>query len=239
MPPTKQSDLSVSLVIPVFNEAQNIEKVADVVLGSLRKQCTTYELIIVNDGSTDSTGQVIDRLAAADNHIKAVHNETNRGMGYTLRRGLSLAGMSYVGSFPGDDAMDQQALDDLLGLIGQADVVGYTIANPEFRSWRRRLVSYGFTVSMNILFGLKIQYFNGHAFYRTELVKNMPLYSTCHSVLAEILIRLVKGGHTYKMIPIKQFERTHGATTAFRMKTLRSVLWDMGRLFWDIRIRSA
>src|SRR4051812_33284456 len=99
-------DVSLSIVIAAYNEEGNLEDVVRTVLGVLESKYSTYEIVIVDDASTDSTGKLADQLAAKHPQVKVLHNDKNGGMGFSLWRGMKSTSMDYVGSFPGDRAMD-------------------------------------------------------------------------------------------------------------------------------------
>ena len=214
---------SISLAIPAYNEEKNIELAVQSAIKGMGDRFSSYEIIIVNDGSSDATGEIIDRLAKANPSIKAVHHEKNRGMGESLWTGFKLATKEYVGSYPGDDGLEIVTWGEMLDLLGQADVVCYSIKNPEFRPWRRRIVSWLFVKMLNIVFNLSVDYYNGHAIYRREDIQSLKLITGGHTLLSECLIRLLKRGRTLKMIPTLQIERKFGNTKAFTLKNFIAV----------------
>ncbi|HAL45066.1 MAG TPA: glycosyltransferase family 2 protein, partial [Phycisphaerales bacterium] len=79
---------SLSVFFPCYNEQENVERVARSALELLESLGIDYEVIIVDDGSKDNTGQIADKLSAENNHIKAVHHSPNRGYGAALQSGF-------------------------------------------------------------------------------------------------------------------------------------------------------
>ena len=228
---------SLSIVIAAYNEEGNLQDSIQAVVDALQDRFSSYEILVVDDGSIDGTSAIVQKMSAANPSIQLIQNEHNSGMGFSLWKGMRRATKDYVTSFPGDNGLDGKSFAEMLQLIGQADVIGYYIANPEFRSMSRRFISHAFTTLMNALFGLRLRYYNGHAIYKAEHIKSLKVQSAAHSLLAEVLIRLLKAGRTYKAIPTIQHERKHGTTKAFRFKTIRSVLVSVFSLFCDVRVK--
>jgi glycosyltransferase involved in cell wall biosynthesis len=87
---------TLSLVLPAYNEAENIEIVVRRALDVLPQFTTDFEVIVVNDGSRDATPEIVDRLAAEDVRVKAVHHPVNRGYGDAVKSGFKASACDYV-----------------------------------------------------------------------------------------------------------------------------------------------
>ncbi len=221
---------SLSIVIPAFNEEGNLEAAVGSVLTALQGHVSSYEILIFNDGSSDATGKIADELARLNSSIKAVHNDGNQGLGYSLRKGFDLASQDYVTWCAGDNPMFQESLSEMFSKTGQADVISSYVANPEFRSPTRRFVSATYVAIMNILFGLKLRYYNGFAIYRTDLVKKFRTSTQGFSFLAELLILLVKSDHSYIEVPTHHRLRSHGKSNAFNLRNFLDIQKTLVRL---------
>ena len=117
---------SLSVFFPCYNEEGNVERVVGEALDVLPSVSDDFEIIIVNDGSGDRTGEIADRLAAADGRIRAVHHETNKGYGAALRSGFAAATKQLVFYTDGDGQFDIRELSELLPLARRYDIVsGY------------------------------------------------------------------------------------------------------------------
>jgi dolichol-phosphate mannosyltransferase len=195
-------------------------------------------LLIFDDGSTDRTGLIADRLAVENQHIKVVHNPRNMGFGYNFNRGAELARMDYVTFFPGDNEVPGNGFRAMLEAAGSTEIVVCYLSNVHARTWSRRLISAGFVDLINLLFGLKLRYYNGLSMYPRTLLESVPLQSNGFACLAATLVRLIRSGHSYIEIPFETVVRRHGRTKAFRLKNVMSVLGTIARLFWDVRIRN-
>ena len=229
---------SISIVIPALNEEGNLESTVSDILKSLDNRFESYELLIFNDGSSDQTGPIADRLAANDPHIKAIHNPQNRGLGYNIRKGFEIASKEYVMWYPGDNGMQQKSLAEMFRHAGEADIIIPIIANPEFRSYSRRVISKAYVVLMNFLFGLKLQYYNGVCIYKSESVKRFKTSTQGFSFLAELLVLLIKSGHSYVEIPTFHRLRAHGKSNAFNWRNLLDVQKTLLRLIGIIYFKT-
>jgi glycosyltransferase involved in cell wall biosynthesis len=104
---------TISLIVPALNEEAVIEEVVHQIRERVRARAANYEIILVDDGSQDSTGQIMERLAAEDPGIRVLHNTTNAGLGASFQRGLAEARLDYVMLLCGMAVCLRPACDDL------------------------------------------------------------------------------------------------------------------------------
>ena len=102
----------VTIVIPAFREEGNIEAAIDSAQRVARKAALDYEIIVVDDGSPDKTGDFARLKAQTDPHIRVAVNAANEGFGYSFSRGVKMASKEFVTSFPGDNDMSARSLKD-------------------------------------------------------------------------------------------------------------------------------
>src|SRR5579885_1018892 len=141
--------------MPALNEDEHLEAAVNAVRSAFEGLCP-YEIIIVDDGSTDRTGELADCLAARDRGISVVHNPTNFGLGKAYWTGVELARHEYVLMVPGDDETPASTIRKVAEQQGTADLVLTFTSNGWVRSIRRRVVSNLFTGIVNTLFGLRL-----------------------------------------------------------------------------------
>lgn len=227
---------SLSMIIPALNEEDNLRGAVSTVLEAIGNRSANYELLVFDDGSTDLTGQIADGLAASNPRIRVIHNPHNFGLGYNFTRGVELARMDYIAWFPGDNEVPGEALRSILDAVGSAEIVVPYIANPSVRSLPRRLLSWGFVSLINLLFGLRLRYYNGLCVFPRRLLLSVPLQSHGFAYMAAILVRLIRAGHSYVEVSMPTGIRQHGQTKAFRLKNVLSVLGTVTGLFWEVRV---
>ncbi|MBI2446218.1 MAG: glycosyltransferase family 2 protein [Parcubacteria group bacterium] len=213
---------SVSIAVIALNEAGNIENAIKNVIDATRKQdFLDFEILAINDGSSDDTGKIIDELAAQNRHIKAFHNSRPRGLGYDFRIAASLASKDYFGWFPGDNETLPGTITAILEQIGKADIIIPYTVNREVRSIYRRFLSTAFVTLFNVIFGLKIKYFNGPCFFKRDLLKTVEMTTDGPAYMAEILVQLVRRKDaSYVEVPMYIKKRDYGASHVLKWKNV-------------------
>lgn len=231
-----EKNRSISVIIISLNEAGNINNVVDLVLNFLQKEdLNDYELILINDGSTDGTGKIIDDLAAMNDRIKSVHNPTKKGLGYDFRTGISLASKDYVGWFPGDNEVSPETIKNIFREIGKTDIIIPVYAiKPLGRSRYRRMLSTTYVALFNIIFGLRLKYFNGPCFFRRQLLNEVAMSTDGPAYMAEILVQLVKRGVPYIEVPMYFKPRSYGKTSVLKWKNVYLIAETIIRLFFRL-----
>ncbi|MCX6813558.1 MAG: glycosyltransferase family 2 protein [Candidatus Azambacteria bacterium] len=228
---------SVSIIIPAYNEEKKLAPTVNFILETLdRNNINDFEVIIFDDASTDKTGEVADELASKYSQIKVIHNPKNMNLGFNITRGFQLATKEYVGFVPGDNETDSESLDNILQVLGKADIIVPYIKNPEVRPWGRRFLSRAYVLIINTAFNLKTRYFNGLCFFKTSMVKKVPVTTYGFSYMTEILVKLLKSGATFVEVPMINKVRERGSTKAFRPKNVASVFKTFLTLFWQVQI---
>lgn len=229
---------SITVIIPAYNEAGNIENTTQSILNGLNNLgFENFEILIFNDASTDNTGKISDNLALENRRIKVIHNNPNKGFGYNYQKGIELAQYDYSVMFPGDNVITEASVRDLLSKTGQADIIISYVTNPELRTFTRRTISKAFTILVNFLFGLNVAYYNGSPIIKTALVRATPRTTSGFAYMAEILVQLLKSGHKYIEIATNIQPRTYGKSTAFKLKNFYSVGKTLLSLFWRIHFK--
>ena len=224
---------SVSIIIPVYNCQDTLEAAIKDVNRIANKLFDDYELLIFNDHSTDKTGEVLKRLAKKNSKIKAFHNKKNMNVGYSYRVGIKLAKKNYIMLLPGPDTLTMESLENYASKLGQADVVASYTGNKKSRLFYRLIISNLASAALNLLFGLHLKYYFGQQMYKTSLVKKVKMTTNSFGIYPEILVRLIKAGHTYKEVPIVALQDTI-STTAFRIRNIFGIITVVIKLFFEV-----
>jgi len=224
----------VTIIIPAFREEANIGAALDSVVWAAHQASVDYEIIVVDDGSPDSTGERAALKAKTDPCIRVVANAANEGFGYSFARGVKMAGKEFVTVFPGDNDMSAVSLKDLIEARGSTDIVISYMRKTTKRSLFRRCVSKMFVLTMNTLFGLKLKYYNGSFICRTDSLAAIPIKSTGLAALAECVVRLLKQGCSWKAIYFEHTGRQHEKSKAFNLKSVSAILKTIWVLWWDL-----
>lgn len=225
----------ITVVVPAFNEEANVADAIHTVEKAFKGYSQDYEILVVNDGSSDQTGQIAQREADKDPRVRVVHNEKNSGHAFTLNRGYKLASKDYVTVFPGDNEISADYLRTFLSEMGKADLIISYMVSMKNRPLYRRFLSHSFVIILNILFGLRLKCYNGATLYRTEDVRCLEIKSSQGmTILAECLIRLIKSGATYKEVPFDFIGRKGGTSRALSLKNLLECFKVVCILFRDV-----
>jgi glycosyltransferase involved in cell wall biosynthesis len=225
----------ISIIVPALNEAATLAAAVQRCRQAASRHFADHEIIVIDDGSTDDTGRIADRLARTDARVQVVHHERPRNLGRAYKAGLARARFPYVLLFPGDDEGSDEQLDAVMTRAGSADVVVNYIANPEIRPWHRRVLSRVFVSLLNALFGLRLRYYNGTVLHRTDLVRGITIRTDSFAYQAEALIKLLKAGHSYVEVGTPIAPRGAGRTKAFRLVNTLAVGRAVLRLLADVR----
>ncbi len=231
--PARLAELSVFL--PCYNEAENIRRVAGEVRAFLPEVADDFELILVDDGSADGTGELADALADEDEHIRAVHHETNRGYGGALQSGFRAAGKAWVFYTDGDGQFDIRELPRLLPHAGEYDIVsGYR----EHRSDSpvRRLNAWLWGLLVKAVLGFRSRDVDSaFKLYRREIFDAIAMKSTGALIDAEILARARRAGYTLKEVPVSHRPRVAGEQTGANLAVILRAFRELWKLRADIR----
>ena len=225
---------TLSIVVLTYNVKGSLKDAVNSVLKAVKGKFRDYEVIISDGGSSDRTLEIADNLALKNKKIKVLRNK-NIGMGYSYWKGVEMASMDYCTMFPGDNENSGVYFAKTLSKIGEADIIiPYTI-NQKVRTFHRRVISDAFVWLMNNMFNLKLRYYNGNAIYRTKDLRKLKIRAKNFSYNSEILVRLIKSGHSYSEIGIKI--KPTNQTTAFSIKNIFEVIKNLVLLFNDINIK--
>ena len=230
MAPEKQSapsiskgdgKISLSIVVPAYNEEALILHTVEHLLAISHQWVDDIEIIIVNDGSSDRTPEIIDQLAAKHGAIHAYHQNPNRGFGATVRKGFENSTKTYVMVCPVDYLFTLEDFDIYLALIKYSDIViGYRRHRRQKLPLNRRLVSSVYHILVNMFFKLNFFDVNWIHMYHREQV---PLFigdSDGVFFLAENIIKAKRQGLKITGVDVNYVERTAGVATGIQSSTI-------------------
>lgn len=221
---------SLSLVIPVFNERKLIEECVKMCVEALSRHFKEFELILVDDGSTDGTGEIMDQSAKNDDRIKVIHNIVNLNVGVSVQRGLVSATKEFVVHNAVDLPLAVEDISDLIGYAREHDVLvlerksyaGYTLWR-----WVTSKINRGL---IRVLFGCKIHDLNFTQIYRRDVIPRiLPLAKSPAFTTPEMIIRALRLGLRVKTVPVEYRPRTHGKGAFGRPHDMLWSLYDMLR----------
>ena len=224
---------ALSFFFPAYNEEENVDAVVAEALTTLPRFADRFEIVIVDDGSRDRTGELADRLAAADPRVRVVHHRPNRGYGGAVRSGLESARLPYVFFTDGDRQFQLADLGLLLGEIDGADaVVGYRAKRMD--PPRRLFIAWVYKQVIRVLFGGGFRDVDcAYKLFRTEIFQRAPLADVRSNgafFSAELLLRLRLSGLRVREVAIPHYPRVAGLAAGAAPKVVLRTLRDMALL---------
>ncbi|MDA9101211.1 glycosyltransferase family 2 protein [Omnitrophica bacterium] len=230
---SSSSKFSLSVVLPVYNEEDNLRPVVTSIHTYFKRlPIHAFEIIIVNDGSTDRTAEVIEDLKRELPAVKAVRHPLNRGYGAALTTGFRHASLEYIFFM---DADCQFHIRDISKLLGHKDhfdlVIGYRIKRAD--SWLRRINAWFYKQFVWLMLGIRFKDLDCafKLFPKKVLNSLQPLRSHGALINAEFLKKAVLKGYTLKEVPVHHYQRRFGQQSGANLK----VIVRMFREYWKLR----
>ncbi len=218
----------LTVVVPAWNEEQRLTSTVEEIIATANQHLHAYEVIIVNDGSTDQTAEVSEGLATRFPGIHVVHHPVNHGVGAAFHTGLSLARHPYLTLVPGDNAFHPSGLATVFALVGQTEMIVSYRANPQARTPFRRLLSRLCTLSMRLVAGQPIR--DAHSLYvfPVGLARQVPR-NTGYGYHIETLSTLLRSGVSYREVPVVLNPRPDSSSKVMRFGVLMRLMATMAR----------
>jgi glycosyltransferase involved in cell wall biosynthesis len=205
--------LEISAVLPAFNEEENLEAVARDLIESLARVAGRFEVIIVDDGSTDGTAKIADDLARGDERVSVVHHESNKGYGAALVSGFKAARMDWIFFMDSDGQFEPAEVEKLIELTRETDfVAGFraTRADP----WQRLAYGKLFSAIVRALFGVRARDVNcAFKLFKKELIEGHEFIAAGALINAELLSVAKKRGVDPVETPVTHKPRLAGRST--------------------------
>jgi glycosyltransferase involved in cell wall biosynthesis len=221
----------------MYNEEGNVEHAVTSALAVLAGVSDCYEVIVVDDGGRDRTGEIADRLAAANPLVRVVHHPVNRGYGAALRSGFAAARHPIVAFVDGDNQFDLDELPLLLGPLDRSDIVsGYRITRNDPPV--RRLNAFMYNWLARTLFDIPVRDVNcGFKIYRREMLDRVlpRLRSTGALINVEIFARARKVGANVTEVGVHHFPREAGRPTGGNPGVIFRAFRELLELWRELR----
>jgi glycosyltransferase involved in cell wall biosynthesis len=229
---------SISVVFPMYNEEAYLERAVAAAQEVLETFAPDHEIIIVDDASTDRTGELADALARADPRVKALHNEHNRKLGGTLRAGYAVATKDLILYSDADLPFDFREVARGVRLLDyqQADVLAAYRFDRTSEGPLRTLYTLAYSALIRTLFHLRYRDVNfSFKLFRRSLLDRMVLKSEGSFIDAEFLVRAKKAGASIIQIGVDYFPRSRGNSTLASPRVILKILLEMARLWRELR----
>jgi glycosyltransferase involved in cell wall biosynthesis len=232
----RRRELSISAVVPAYNEEALIEQTVRRVAAVLTQLVHNFEVVVTNDGSRDATGQILARLRQTDPglHLRVVTHSVNRGYGAALASGFEAATADLILMLDADGQFDVAELVHLMAAMDDETdlVIGYRAqrADPPMRL----LNAWGWKQLVNGLFGYTARDVDcASKLFRREVWASMHVASRGATFSAEFLIASRRLGFRVKEVPVSHFPRTAGAPTGANPRVIARAFIEL----FELRLR--
>ncbi|MBE2200746.1 MAG: glycosyltransferase family 2 protein [Anaerolinea sp.] len=233
------NNMSISAFFPAYNDAGTIPSMVITVLLTLRELTDDYEVIVINDGSKDHTGAVLDELARIyPNEVRVVHHQKNRGYGGALRSGFAHATKEWIFYTDGDAQYDPRELKNLAQLASdKVDFInGWKIErnDPLHRIVIGRLYQY----VIKLVFSLKLRDVDcDFRLMRRAVFDKVELTADSGVICVEMMKKVQDAGFRLVETPVHHFHRAYGKSQFFNFRRLARVAYDLGKLWRRLVLR--
>lgn len=227
----------LSLFFPAYNEEDNLVNTVEKAIPVLEKVAQKYEVIVVNDGSKDRTGQIAEKLAKKYDFLRVIAHSPNKGYGEALKSGFYNSKYEWVVFTDSDGQFDFGEVSKLLERKNEADIVaGYRINRQD--SLTRKVFGWGWTLLAKTLLGIKVRDVDcAFKLVKKEVIEKIPkLQSTRGGMISpELLGKARKAGFKIAEVGVHHYPRKSGKQTGANLKVIFKSFIDLGKLWWQLR----
>lgn len=226
---------SLSVVLPAFNEEHNIRDTVEGAREVLFDVATSWEIILVNDGSHDATARICDELACEFPEVRAIHHESNKGYGAALKSGIIAARNDFVFFSDSDGQFDLEDLINFVGWASHCDIVaGYRRKRSD--PFHRLVNAWGWKMLVRTVLGVKVRDIDcAFKLFRREVFERIQIRSVGAMVNTEILAQAARFGMKIKEIPVAHYPRYHGKSTGANLRVIVKAFRELFRLWRVLR----
>lgn len=227
----------ISVFFPAYNDGGTIASMVLSAILVLQSLTDDYEVIVVNDGSSDYTREILDELERRYQAVRIVHHEKNRGYGGALRTGFSEASKEFIFYTDGDAQYDVR---DLPALWKEMDdgvdmVQGYKMGRSD--PLHRVIIGRVYHWMANLAFGLHLKDVDcDFRLMRRSIFDKVRLNSDSGVICVEMMKKIKDGGFQINEVPVHHYHRAYGQSQFFNFRRILRVGRDLFKLWWELRL---
>ncbi len=225
----------ISVIMPALNEEENIRDAVTNTLKAFVNLSINGEVVVINDGSTDKTKDIVNEIIKNDDRVKLVNHTTPHGVGKSFWDGVDHSTKEVVSMFPGDNENDPWETLRYFDLLDHVDIVVPFVFNKEARPFFRNVLSYVYRFIINATFHVNLNYTNGTVLYRKAILGDVNNRSSGFFYQTDILIRLLNKSYLFAEVPYRLGVRK-GLSKAVSFPSLLQVMRGYLRLVRDMKI---
>jgi glycosyltransferase involved in cell wall biosynthesis len=229
---------SLSIFFPAYNDAGTIASLALIAHMTARQLTRDYEVIVIDDGSPDHTGELLDEMARHFPWLKIVHHGTNRGYGGALRTGFQTASKDLIFYTDGDAQYDPREMTRLFeAFSSEVDFVnGYKIGRSD--PLHRIVIGRVYHWFVRTMFRLHLRDVDcDFRLMRRSVFEKVVLTRSSGVICVELMKKVQDHGFRIAQVPVHHFHRTYGKSQFFNFPRVGRTLVDLTRLWWELVVR--
>jgi glycosyltransferase involved in cell wall biosynthesis len=227
--------ISITAFFPAYNDQNTIEGIVRTVAQEMAKVTDDFEVVVVDDGSRDNTGPLLDRLAAELPYVRVIHHERNLGYGAALISGFNNAQKDLIFYTDGDGQYDVREIHRLLAeLRPNIDLVnGYKVKRAD--AWYRIWIGGFYRRAMRVAFRLSIRDVDcDFRLFRRHVFESITLESRSGVICVEMAKKFERAGFRMAEVPVTHHPRLHGSSEFFRVRHLVHTFRGLIRIWWSL-----
>jgi putative flippase GtrA len=229
----------ISVILPAYNEEAAIATTLAEILSTLTGWGADFEVIVVNDGSSDHTGQIIKTIASQDSRVRHIIHPINQGYGATLADGFAAATKDLTFFMDADGQFAIRDLAHLLIHIETVDaVLGYRLQRQD--TWTRKCNAWGWNMLVALTLGVRVRDLDcAFKLFHTDFLHAHPPKTQSALINAEVLYQLARTGATYRQVGVNHFPRRGGNATGARPGVIVRAIRDLMISTWHWRLQGS
>jgi glycosyltransferase involved in cell wall biosynthesis len=218
--------------MPAHNEEEAIAGTVHTVVDTLAIWLQDFEVIVVDDGSQDGTGAILDTIAAATPYVRVIHHAINQGYGAALASGFAAVTKDMVFFMDSDGQFDIHDLERFFPLVKQYDaVLGYRMKRQD--SWRRKVNAWGWKILVGMVFGVYVRDVDcAFKLYPASFFREHFLETRGAMINTEILYKFTRAGYTYTQVGVRHLPRRGGQATGAKLSVIVRAFRELALYAW-------
>jgi glycosyltransferase involved in cell wall biosynthesis len=227
--------VGLSVFFPAYNDSGTIASLVIAAVQTASRLTPDFEVLVINDGSADSTAEIIDELARVYPEVRAIHHEKNRGYGGALRTGFASASKEWIFYTDGDAQYDPRELTRLWEKKGPSvDLVnGYKISRSD--PLHRIVIGRIYHHTVKLLFGLKVRDVDcDFRLIRRSIFGRVELTKSSGVICLEMMKKITDAGFSIVEVPVHHYHRAYGKSQFFNFPRLARTAVDVFKLWREL-----
>lgn len=219
---------SISFILPAYNEKANIERTVDIIKSVGQRLTSDFEIIIVDDASTDGTIDLINALSQKDSCVSGIYLKRNTKLGGALAKGICMATKNVIIYVDSDLPVAAQDIISAFSLLGKAEIISGCAKNNKGENVKREIMSIVYNFLVQQLFRLNLKDINaGFKIYKADVIKGMSLRSKSPFINVEMLVKAKRNGCVIVQYPVEMRLREKGQSVMGRFSVVWATVCDM------------